>query len=316
MAIICIASTGYVIIEPEYSFLDALYMSVITISTAGHLEVRPLSDPGRVWTIIVLISGVATGAVVLSLLGAMVVEGQIRRVLGRRQLEQKIKGLSGHVIICGYGRMGEMIATDLEAAGRRTVIVDDDPERTSLAGAGDLLYVLGDAQDEEVLTSAGIARATELVCALPTDAENVMATLTARQANTEIRILTLARQRAAERKLLQAGATRVICPHVMGASRIVNLVVRPAVVDFFEVAGKGVDFEVDQIVLSSKSELVGKSLRELELPHRAEVHVAAIRKGDGQMIYRPGSGVTLEAGDTVIVFGKSGVAAALEELHL
>jgi len=305
-----------VIIEPAYSFLDALYMSIITISTAGHLEVHPLSNSGHVWTIIVLVAGVGTGAIMLSLLGAMVVEGQVRRVLGRRQLEQKIKGLMGHVIICGYGRTGEMIAADLKAAGRQTVIVDDDPERTTLAGTGELLYLLGDAQDEEVLKAAGIARAAELVSALPTDAENVMVTLTVRQMNQEIRILTLARDRTAEKKLLQAGATRVICPHVMGASRIVNLVLRPAVVDFFEVAGKGVDLEVDQIVLSGESELLGKSLRELELPRRVGLHVAAIRRSSGETIYRPDSGVTFEVGDTVVVFGQSGAAAALQQLHL
>lgn len=317
ITIICVATAGYVVIEwPRYTFSDALYMAVITITTAGHLEVHALSQAGRIWTIFVILGGVVTGATVLSLLGSMVVEGQIRRILGRRQLEHKIKGLSGHVIVCGYGRMGEMVVADLRKAGRLIVVVDVDPDRTSDVEALDLPYVLGDAQDEEILVAAGLAKANELISALPSDAENVMVTLTARQSNPDIRIITRAVRSAAEGKLLKAGATRVVCPHVIGAYRMVNIVLRPAVVDFVEVAHKGVDLEMDQIVLSEDSKLVGKSLKELELPRRVGVHVAAISRADGQTIYRPASNLTLQAGDTVILFGKGGAAAALQQLQL
>jgi len=317
MTVISVSAAGYVIIEyPRYSFLDALYMTVITISTVGHLEVHPLSASGRIWTILVILSGVVTAAMFLSLLGAMVVEGQIRRILGRRQLDNKIKGLTGHTILCGYGRMGQMVVPDLRAAGKRIVVIDIDPERTAAVEAAGLLYVLGDAQDEETLTAAGLERAGELVATLPSDAENVLVTLTARQCNPDVRIIARAREVSCQKKLLQAGATRVICPHVMGASRIVDIILRPAVVDFFEVANKGVDLEMDQLVLADGSELVGKSLKELELPKRAGVHVAAIRRAGGETIYRPGSNVRLEAGDTVIVFGRSGSAATLQDLHL
>lgn len=316
VTVICVSTAGYVIIEyPNYSFLDALYMTVITVSTAGHQEVHPLSDNGHIWTIFVVVIGVLTGAMFLSLLAAMVVEGQIRRVFGRRQLENKIKSLSGHTIVCGYGRIGQMVVADLRTAGKRVVVIDIDPERTAALEAADLLYVLGDAQDEEVLDAAGLARAGELIAALPTDAENVLVSLTARQQSPDVRIVARAREAGSEKKMLQAGATRVVCPHIMGASRIVDIVLRPAVVDFFEVAKKGVDLEMDQIVLGADSELVGKSLRDLELPKRAGVHVAAIRRSSGETIYRPSSNVTLAAGDTVILFGQSGSAATLRDLH-
>jgi len=317
VAIVVVSTAGYVAIEwPRYSFLDALYMSVITISTAGHLEVHPLSDGGHVWTIVVILSGVATGAVFLSLLGATVVEGQIRRILGRRQLERKIKSLSDHVIVCGYGQMSQMIVADLESAGRKTVVIEDSPERTAAAETAGLLYVLGDAQDEAILTAAGIDRARELVSALPTDAENTLVTLTARQMNPKIRIIARAKQAATQRKLVRAGASRVVCPQVMGAAMMANTVLRPAVVDFVEVASKGVDLEMDQLKLAAGSELAGKSLAELQLPKRVGVHVAAIRRSDGQTIYEPEPGVTLQAGDTVILIGKAGAAAALQDWRL
>ena len=301
---------------PRYTLTDAVYMTIITISTAGHMEAQPLSAGGRLWTVFVILSGVITAAIFLSLLAAMVVEGQVRRILGRRQLEHKINNLRQHVIVCGYGHMGEMITAELKSAGIDVVVIDKDPERTSLLEGTGLLYVLGDAQDDIVLGSAGLSQASALISALPTDAENVLVVLTARQGNAEISIITRAKQTASERKMLQAGATRVVCPQVMGASRIVNIVLRPAVVDFFEVANKGVDLEMDQIVLDADSELVGKSLKDLELPRRAGVHVAAIRRADGQTVYRPASNVSLEVGDTVILFGQSGAAASLASLRL
>ncbi|MHC4294489.1 MAG: potassium channel family protein [Planctomycetota bacterium] len=316
-AIIAISTIGYILIErPRFSFLDALYMTMITISTAGHREVHLLSSAGQIWTIVVIISGVLTGAIVLSLLGAMVVEGQIRRIFGRRQLENRIKNLSGHVIICGYGRMGEWVAAELKTSGQKVVIVDDNPDRTVLAEAAGLLYVLGDAQSESTLEAAGIDRASQLIAALSTDAENVFVTLTARQLNPTIPIIVRALGSATQDKLIKAGATRVVCPQIIGASRVVDIVMRPAVVDFFDVAHKGVDLEMDQIELDSESELVGRSLKELELPRRIDVHVVAVQRADGETSYHPLPEVTLAAGDTLILIGKRGAAAALQQLHL
>ncbi len=301
---------------PRYGFLDALYMTVITVATVGFQEVHPLSGAGRIWTIFVILSGLVTGGVVLSLIAAMVVEGQIRRIFGRRQLQSKIKNLSGHVIVCGCGRMGEQILMELDAAGRNVVVVDSSPERTAVVEALGKLYVLGDAQSEEVLEAAGILRAATVVSALPTDAENLLVTLTARQMNPNVRIITRAVEAATERKLIKAGATRVVCPQIIGVTRMVDIVLRPAVVDFTEAAHKGVDLEMDQIELSDTSELVGKSLGELGLPHRVGVYVVAIRRSDGETIYQPVSDLTLRVGDTLILIGKRGAAEALKGLGL
>ncbi len=317
LGVIVLCTGGYVVFEwPRYGFLDALYMTVITVATVGYREVHPLSAGGRIWTIFVILSGLLTGGVVLSLIGAMVVEGQIRRIFGRRQLESKINGLSGHVIVCGCGRMGERVAMELDAAGRNVVVVDTSPERTAAVETLGLLYVLGDAQSEEVLEAAGISRARTIVSSLPTDAENLLVTLTASQMNPAVRIITRAVEGSTQRKLLRAGATRVVCPQIIGATRMVDIVLRPAVVDFTEAAHKGVDLEMDQLELSDTSELLGKSLRELDLPRRVGVHVVAIRRSDGETIYQPASDLTLRSGDTLILIGKRGAAAALQGLDL
>ena len=317
VVVVLISTAGYIIIEwPRYSFLDALYMTVITISTAGHREVHPLSPAGEVWTMLVLAFGVLTGAVVLSLLGSMMVEGQIRRIFGRRQLNNKIKNLNGHVIVCGLGRMGQRIALELAAAGEDVVAVDSDPDRTAEAEAAGLLYVLGDAHSEEVLTTAGVQRASQLIGTLSSDADNVFVTLTARGLAHDVKIITRAIDPAAEDKLHKAGASIVVCPMEIGASRVVNIVTRPAVVDFVEVAHKGVDLEVDQIELEEDSPVVGKTLRELELPRRIAAQVVVVRRRSGQTVYQPQSNMELHAGDMLVLIGKSGVAEAMRKLKL
>ena len=315
--VIIICTAGYMLIEwPRYDLLDALFMTIITVATVGYREVHELSPWGRLWTIFVILSGLVTGGIVLSLIGAMVVEGQIRRIFGRRQLENKIKSLSEHIIVCGCGRMGERVAMELQTAGRDVVVVDIDPERTAVAEAAGLLYVLGDAQSEDILEAAGIDQAFTLISTLPSDAENLLVTLTARQLNQQIHIVTRALVSSTQGKLRKAGATRVVCPQVIGASRIVDIVIRPAVVDFAEAAHKGVDLEMDQIEVIAGSSLAGKSLDELALPTRIGVYVVAIRRAQAETIYQPASSMVVQAGDTLILIGKRGAAATLQELHI
>ncbi|MCK4602332.1 MAG: TrkA family potassium uptake protein, partial [Phycisphaerae bacterium] len=256
----------------------------------------------------------AMGGVVLSLIASMVIEGQVRRVFGRRQLERKIGTLSGHVIVCGYGRMGEMVTGELIQAGRNVVVVDSAPERTAQAEQAKLLYVLGDAQDETVLTAAGIDEAEALIAALPNDPDNVFVTLSARQANPSLRIIARAQQASTQDKLLKAGATRVVCPQIIGASRLADIVLRPAVVDFFETAHLGPDLEMDELKLGARSGLLGKTLQELALPRTIGAHIMAVRRADGEAIYQPTPDLRLGVGDTLILVGKRGVAAAVRKL--
>jgi len=315
LVFIALATMGYVVLEPRYSWFDALYMTIITIATVGYQEVHPLSEWGRLWTLFVLVGGLVVGAVVISLIVAMVVEGQVRSIFGRRQLERKIAALSGHVILCGYGNMGALVCQELREAKETVVVVDSSPDRTAAAEKAGLLYILGDGQDETTLHAAGITQAGALITLLPTDAENVLLVLTARQANTSLRIIARASSESAQDKLLKAGASRVLCPTRLGATRMADLVLRPAVVDFVEMAHRGVELEMDELKLTPQSALVGKTLEELELPRRLGAHVIAISRADGQAIYHPTPELRLTSGDTLILVGRRGVAGAIQALQ-
>lgn len=310
-----VASGGYMVIEKSYTPLDAIYMTVITITSVGYGEVNgPLSDAGRIWSILVIVCGMTLVAMVVSGVVAVFVEGQIREVLGRQQLQHRIARLKEHVIVCGYGRVGSMVADKLKQAGRDVVVVDQTPEAIAAAGEAGLLYVAGDAQEEDVLEQAGVGRAESLVAALTTDAENVFVTLSARSANAGLRIITRAQQATSESKLRRAGASRVVCPQAIGANRMAQVVLRPAVVDFTEMAQTGDELAVDQIKLGPHSPLAGKTLLELQLPGRFGVHVVAMQQEGGQRVYHPKPDVRLSVGDTIILVGRAGAAQAMEKL--
>jgi voltage-gated potassium channel len=317
-AFLLVATVGYYLIEGDYTWLEALYMTVITVAMVGYHVVgegkEELSDPGKLWTIFVIGGGLCSGAVAMSLIVAAVVEGRVRRILGRRQLQQRIAALSGHVVVCGYGRMGQSVARQLREAGRQVVVVDDDAARTTQAEADGMLYLLGDAQDEAALIAAGVQRAQVLIATLPDDAASVFVTLTARSLSPHIRVIARAQQATTQDKLAKAGASRVICPMIIGANRIADVVLRPAMVDFVEMAQKGVNLELDQLTLREESGMVGRTLRELGLPSRVGAMVVAVRRPDGEAVYNPGPDLALAAGDTLVLIGKKGVASAIQGL--
>ncbi len=316
VAFLGLACTGYHFIEPEYTWLDALFMTVITVGTVGYAEVHPLTTAGRLWTVFVIIGGLTTGTVVLTMVAAIVLEGRIRIILGRREVERKIDKLENHIIVCGFGGTGSVVASQLTSAGCELLVVEQDAQRVESAEATGLLCVRGDAQEEDVLESAGIRRAKTLVAALSTDAENVFLTLTAKGLNDKLVIIVRAQTPSAERKLTKAGASRVICPKEIAATRMVDNILRPAVVDFVEMAGKGVDIEMDQLKLPQHSSLAGKTLKELQLPRRVGVSVVAVLRADGQTIYHPDAELKLTAGDTLILVGPRSVASAVEQLRV
>ena len=314
LGFIVIASVGYRLIESEYTLLDAIYMTVISVSTVGYGEVGQLSDGGRIWTVFVIIVGLMTVAGVVGALGGMMVEGRIRSIFGRRQLERKISALRNHTIICGYGRLGAKVAEQLTNGGRDVVVIDAVEDRLAAAERGGVLCVKGDAQEEDVLEAAGIERAAVLIGALSTDPDNLFVTLSARQANPAIRIFVRAEQASSQRKLLKAGADRVVRPQAMCAERIAQAVLHPAAMELADMAKEG-NLEFHQLQVSAGTSLAGKTLAEAQLPRRAGVQVAAIRHGDGQVIYQPGPATCIDAGDTLILIGESGSLEAVEKLQ-
>ena len=310
-----IASAGYRVIEDEYSWLDAVYMTVIVVSTVGFQEVGELSNSGRIWTIVVIALGLVTVAAVVSMLGSIIVEGIVRKVLGRRQVERKITALNGHVIICGYGRTGESVAGELLVAKREIVVIEMDDDRIAAAEGAGLLHVRGDAQEEEVLHAAGLDRASVLIAALPSDADNLFITLSARQSGSALRILSRAEQESSKRKLIKAGADSVICPQTMCARRMAGLILHPAVIELADMAHQGLDLEFNQLTITDDSPFVHKTLAELELPRAAGAHVVAVRRADGRADFHPQSHTQVSAGDTLVLMGETGLSTAVESLQ-
>jgi voltage-gated potassium channel len=231
-------------------------------------------------------------------------------------LESRIKTLDNHVIVCGFGRMGQMVVQHLRDTKVQVVVIEVDNVRTRKLDEMGLLYLVGDATDEDVLHRAGIERARALVAVLPGDADNVFVTLTARELRSDLHIVARAEQFTAMPKLRRAGATRVISPQAIGAERIANIITRPHVVDFVEVAAKGVDLELDEFVVGQDSPLAGKSLRDADIRKAADVMVVAIKRADGSTRFSPGADVIIQPQDTLIMIGPSGASGKLEEMRV
>ncbi|MFQ6047909.1 MAG: potassium channel family protein [Phycisphaerae bacterium] len=307
-----VGSIGYALIE-GVSLSRAAYLMVVTLTTVGYGDVVPQRGAGRVWTAVMIVVGVAAAMLSLSSLQAWIVSGELRRLMGRRKLLSRIQQLSDHIIVCGYGRMGQIISADLRDRGQAVVVVDHDPNQTTRIEEEDLLYVLGDASEEPTLRQAGVMRARGLVSVLPHDAENVYVTLTARGLRSDLQIVARAEQFATEAKLHRAGANRVICPPVIGARMICNMRTRPIVTVFVEVAAKGVELEREEVLVGPESAIRDKSLRESGLRQRAGVMVVAIKRADGTTIYSPGPDVVVRQQDTLILIGPAGASAKLSQ---
>jgi len=306
---------GYMLLERS-NFFDALYMTVITISTVGYEQVLPLGRIGKIWTMAVIGIGMVAAALALSSLQAMIVTGELRRVLGRRKLQTRISQLQGHVIVCGYGRMGKLVAHQLRDNQVDLVIVDNDPDRTAEADEQGLLYVLGDASEGDTLLQAGLMRARGLVATLPNDPDNVYVTLTARGYRQDMTIVARANEQTTEPKLRRAGADRIVCPQIIGAQRIVNILTRPHVVDFVDVAAKGVELEMDEYAIGEGSPFCGQSLQQAALRQRAQVIVVAIRRADGTTVFNPGGDEVIRPHDTLIMIGPAGASKRLDTLRV
>jgi voltage-gated potassium channel len=316
VTVIAIGVAGFVFIE-GLPFIDALYMTMATISTlgmkgAGNYEV---SKSGQLWIIFLITVGIVSAMIALTTIVGMVVEGHMRNILGRRKVNVRIASLSNHIIVCGFGRMGQQVCNYLKRRGTSVVVIDNDDHRTVTADQEGFLYVLGDATDETILRDAGIERARGLIGALPTDASNVFVTLTARGLNEKLFIAARAERVESETQLLRAGANKAICPQVIGAQRLANILTRPGVVDFIDFASEGLELEAEQFRISPGNKLVGKSLREANLPREAGILIIAIKRSSGETIFNPGPDTIIEIDDVMIVTGQIGSMAKLGKLY-
>jgi len=316
--VLIIGTTGYVVIE-GWPVMDALFMTVTSITTVGYREVHELSPAGQIFTMILLLGGVGTVFYVLTLMVAGVVEGGLFVRWERRRRARMLDSLRDHFIVCGYGRMGRLIVEEFRRQGVPLVVVDRDPELAHQIIEGGGLAVAADASTEEVLLRVGIHQARGLVTAVSTDAENVYIVLSARLLRPDLYIIGRAETEDAVRKLKRAGADRVISPYQIGAQQMALTALRPAVVDFVQLAtsttsSEHLDLAIEQVKIGSNAAFAGKSIVDANLRQRFGVVIVGIQRRDGKMDFNPAPDALMQAGDQLIVMGRSDGLKQLESM--
>jgi voltage-gated potassium channel len=299
-----LGTVGYMLIE-HMSLDDAVYMTVITITTVGYEEVKPLDARGRIFTMVLIFTGVGMAYYVLAAVTEMVVGGQLRELVGKNAMNRRIHQLAGHVIICGYGRFGRVVADELRRDGMTVVVIENDPAREPELVRADILYVIGSALDEGSLDQAGIANASDIVAATASDPDNVYISLSARSKNPGIRIHARAESEIGLKHLQLAGADRAISSYQWSAMRIANAIARPSVVDFLNLilpGPHGEEFSLEEVKVPVRSRLAGKTIAAVE--HENErVRIVAMKRGSAPISLIPGPQEQLEAGDLLIAVG-------------
>ncbi|MBW1943889.1 MAG: potassium channel protein [Deltaproteobacteria bacterium] len=311
--ILLVGTGGYMLFE-HWDFMDALYMTVITITTVGYREVGPVSGTGRIFTIFIIFFGVGIIAYILGLAAQVMVDTQVRSLLGRRKLGRKLKSLKDHYILCGFGRIGSIIARELWESKIPMVVIDTDPDNMEGLESEGIPYINDDATSDEVLLNAGIERAKGVVSVVASDADNLFITMTARGLNPGLFILARADGEATEKKLLRAGANRVMMPYLIGGHKMAQAIIKPAVTDFLDVTfqSKDIGLEMEEVRVGENSRLNGLALMDSGIRQELDVIIVAIRKKDGEMQFNPSSQTRIEAGDTLISLGKRDDLAKLE----
>jgi voltage-gated potassium channel len=309
--IVVIGSIGYVILG--FGALDAVYQTVTTITTVGFREVEPLDRNGKVFTIVLILAGVGTALYTLTVLFEFLVEGHVGRAVERRRMDKKISSLSGHVVVCGWGRVGRTIARELAVGGKQVVVIDEDPERLATVTA--YPYVHGDASDDDILRQAGIERASALVAAVSTDPANLFITLSGRSLRPDLFIVARAREESSVAKLERAGADRVVNPQEIGGARMAAFLVQPHVTEFLDVVmhDREIELRLEEIEVAPDSPLAGISISEAHVRDRTGALILAIREPGGDFITSPDARTQVRPGQVLIAIGTPAQLAALTE---
>jgi voltage-gated potassium channel len=305
ISVIAGGTIGFEILE-GWGFMDALYMTVITIATVGYQELHPLGESGRIFNMVLIFVGLGTTTYVAASVVQFMVEGRIREIMGRRRLDRKIDRLNHHYIICGYGRIGRMLCQTLRQKPVRLVVIEKSPDLIPALEKDEVLYIQGDATNEDVLKRACIERAQGLVAVLATDTDNVFLVLTARQLAPELMIIARASREESMNKLRAAGANIVESPYELGALRLAQRIMRPAVTSFLEFAfsQSRKDIQLEQLVVSEASPLAHVSLKDSGIRQNYNLIIIAINKPDGAMLFNPSFESVIIPGDTVIAVGE------------
>jgi voltage-gated potassium channel len=305
VALLAAGTLGYQVVE-RWGWLDALYMTVITITTVGFQEVHAMSGAGRVFTMVLAMGGVFTAFYAALEFIRAVVTGEVLTALGRQRMESRLERLSGHFVVCGFGRMGRLVAEEFSAAGLPFVVVDRDPKVLEGFAVPHGIPLVGDATADEVLRRAGVERARALVTAAASDADNLFITMSARLLNERLVIVARAEGEGTEVKLRRAGASRVVSPYTIGGHRVAQAVLRPNAVDFIELATRSghLELQIEEVEVASASALVGRTIKESPIRSELGIIIVAVKKPGAKMAFNPSPDTALEAADVLITLGR------------
>ncbi len=308
-----IGTVGFSIIGGYHPF-DAFYLTLTTMTTVGYGD--SFSRALRIFNTFLIIIGVTTIFIALGAMTQTIIELEFGDAIGKRRNKRMIDKLKDHFIICGYGRVGRGAAAELQQAGVPFVVVDINPERVEPAMLAGMLAVAADSTRDETLRQVGVDRARGLVAALSTDADNLFVLLSAKGLNPKLYVATRAAEEGAEEKMRRAGADSVFAPYAITGHRLAQSLLRPHVVQFldFTTNGIGPDISIEQVRVSESSEVVSKTIREMQLRRNVGVIVMAIRRADGRMLFNPPADSAVEAGDFLIVMGRQDDLTTLETL--
>jgi voltage-gated potassium channel len=295
----------------SYSLFDSIYFALITVSTVGYSELprMELHPSARIVVMGMIVAGVAAVALFQSSLTTLLIEGVIAKAFRRRVMERRISGLAGHTIVAGCGRTGQFVIHELVGSELPFVVVDQDEEslqKLSEHYGGNLLYVVGNATDDQSLLAAGVERAEGLVTALPEDPDNVFVTISARSLNPRIRIVAKSVTLGSEGKLVRAGANATVSPHRIGGLRLVTELLRPHTAEFLDSMMRGTgegQLRFEDVEVRAGTPYEGQTLREAPIRENANVLVVAIRAPDGQFIYNPPADQRIQSGSYIVVLG-------------
>jgi len=320
--VIVVGTAGYMIIEKQ-SFLDSFYMVIITVTTIGYGETFILGTGGKIFTIILVIVGVGTVGYALVSAVEFMIENSLTGYMGRRKMRREIEQMQGHYILCGYGRVGQHIASDLSDAKVSFIVIEKDPAAAERAREKGFIVINDDATNDEVLRSAGVDRAKGLVNALSSDAENLYITLTARELCPHLFIVSRCDNEESEPKLRRAGADRVISPHSIGGRRMAAMLLKPMVWDYLDLVTKGeyiefnienLEWRIDDVEIQPNSYLDGKSIEEAKIYSVSGALILAVKKRGMKFDTHPSKISRLDAGDYIIAIGTVEQLAKLEEI--
>ena len=312
---LAIGTVGFTVIA-GYPPFDAFYMTLTTMTTVGYGEIHPLNNAGRVFNSFLIVFGVTTIFIAIGAMTQTIIEQEFGDLIGKRRKKRMIDKLKDHYIVCGFGRVGRGAAAELQHARAPFVVVDVNPERVETATAAGMLAVAADSTRDETLRQLGIDRARGLVAALSTDADNLFVLLSAKGLNSRIYVAARAAEESAEEKMRRAGADAVFAPYSITGHRLAQALLRPHVVQFLDFTTQdiGMDVSIEQVRVSETSDVVSKTIKEMQLSRDLGVIVMAIRTGDGKMLFNPPADTAVRGGDYLIVMGQMQNLRALENL--